>query len=95
MNLKRGRKQETQWVQVLVFNDIPLAQAAYIRKGNAVEVRGMPFADKYTSGRTGQVVPTLNIFADELYILDWHKRDGQPPSPAPEQPPPDDSDLPF
>jgi len=93
LNLKRGKREETQWVQVLVFNEIPLAQAAHVRKGDAIEVRGMPFADKYISARTQQPVATLNVFADELYILDWHKRGDQPP--PPEQPDPEDGDLPF
>ncbi len=95
LNLKRGRKEETQWVQVLVFSEIPLTQAAHIKKGNAVLVIGMPFADSYKSPRTQQVIPTLNLFANELYVLNWHKRGDKPPPAEPDQPPPGDGDLPF
>ncbi len=80
VNTAWGNQKRSLWIQVLAFKNIPMNQGKNIKKGDFVEVVGMPIVDKYVD-RNGVTVPTLNVYADEVYIIRWYTRAESEPLP--------------
>lgn len=70
---KRDKSKETRWHKVTIWRNYADTMAPWLKKGRRIEVSGIAKANFYTN-KNSQVVPFIDVWADELELLDAPNR---------------------
>ncbi len=89
-------KKKTTWVNISCFGAIAKGQAINVKKGTFVHVKGNPSTYAYASKVDGKPVGSLGIIANDVFIIQWHRKVDTDPTdvPGPAEPPQGDIDSP-
>jgi single-strand DNA-binding protein len=74
---KRDKTQITRWHKVTIWRGYAETLAQYLKSGRKVLVTGVAQAKCYTN-KQNQIVPYIDIQADEINLLDGKKPEGEP-----------------
>ena len=106
VNEKYGKKETTQWVNLVAFNGLATVVQKYTKKGSKIAVRGRMQNRKW-EGTDGETRYQTEFVLDSLHLADSKGSGGgnrelppvdeEPPMGAiqPDIPAPSDEDIPF
>ena len=75
---KRNGEQKTLWHKVTIWRGYAETMAQYLKEGRKVFVTGEGEAKCYTN-KQNQIVPYIDVQADEIELLDGKKPEDTPP----------------